>query len=563
MENAFRLNHVGFRPDAAKKFVLAKPGPSRFQVLRLDSCRFSPVFEGQVVKTNNELGNEEWLGDFSAVREDGIYRLQCGEEASRCFTVYRNVYDVPARVLLIYFNWQRCGETAMGWHGPCHLDDGLIAETGQHRDFSGGFHQSSDLRKWAHGVPLGLVGLCNYAKVLSPHWDTNSIASELMWGSDYYHKVIADNGMLYDSVYLPVGWDAREYYLSANNPLAHWNTLRFLAEASSYFRGKDRYYHERCAADARRIWNYMVSPERSYSNYTAPKLPPIGHNCLNSMFSCFYEDSALEIAYKLAAAAALFRATGEQSFLDTAAISATALAELQLKNGTIPENPASACFRESSDNAVLANSHNGYLWAPAGPLSLCDALQIAPDHPNASIWKDCIARIAEQYEFLARRNIWDLIPTIWQVNDSASADGYKGGYIGMPGTGESKLCSYKYYHVLNNMDIIANAVFMKKAARILSRVSYAEIAQRQLDWILGANPFDASSVEGVGYNQPNHFFSGEFFPPTPQIPGGVCVGITETSMNPSNPINNLGHEYDMPIVGFLIWLLAEISDFNG
>jgi len=40
---------------------------------------------------------------------------------------------------------------------------------------------------------------------------------------------------------------------------------------------------------------------------------------------------------------------------------------------------------------------------------------------------------------------------------------------------------------------------------------------------------------------------GQFFPHTPQIPGAVIVGVPD------------GVEYDMPCVGTLMWLLAEIS----
>ena len=41
---------------------------------------------------------------------------------------------------------------------------------------------------------------------------------------------------------------------------------------------------------------------------------------------------------------------------------------------------------------------------------------------------------------------------------------------------------------------------------------------------LDAIPYDASAVEGVGYNQPQRGFYGEFFPPTPADPRGRLHG---------------------------------------
>jgi hypothetical protein len=105
---------------------------------------------------------------------------------------------------------------------------------------------------------------------------------------------------------------------------------------------------------------------------------------------------------------------------------------------------------------------------------------------------------------------------------------------------------------------MAQAIFLRKAAIILDRNEFIGIAQRQLDWILGSNPYDSSTVEGVGYNQPHRGMFGEFFPPTPQIPGAVSTGISAKSFDPNG--YGLDNEYDMPMVGWLIWLMSDINE---
>ena len=105
--------------------------------------------------------------------------------------------------------------------------------------------------------------------------------------------------------------------------------------------------------------------------------------------------------------------------------------------------------------------------------------------------------------------------------------------------------SYRYYAGEFNGSLIAMLAFLHRSAAILEEPAYAAIAQRQLDWILGNNPFDRSSVEGVGYNQWEHVKTGEFFPPTPQIPGAVNTGSNS--------------EYDLPLCGSLLGVLSLIA----
>ena len=69
-----------------------------------------------------------------------------------------------------------------------------------------------------------------------------------------------------------------------------------------------------------------------------------------------------------------------------------------------------------------------------------------------------------------------------------------------------------------NAHLASHGVGLIKASRLLGLPRLAQLAQRQLDWILGVNPFDASTITDVGRNQPNVYRPGAFKPPTPPIP---------------------------------------------
>jgi hypothetical protein len=73
----------------------------------------------------------------------------------------------------------------------------------------------------------------------------------------------------------------------------------------------------------------------------------------------------------------------------------------------------------------------------------------------------------------------------------------------------------------------ARLASLASAALLASRQLGAEsatdlrrYATDQIDWILGLNPFDVSMLQGRGRHNP------DLIPENPNVPGGVCNGIT-------------------------------------
>jgi len=565
------VNQVGYLPGSPKYCVIPDPPEKEFSIHRLQQTVWTEVLRDELIKGGPELA-KGWTGRFSGLREEGIYQIRCGKLRSRCFVVHQRVYDVPMRVLFNYFPWQRCGDSKTGWAAPCHLNDGIIAETGEHIDLTGGYHQSSDLRKWAEFEPIGLAGLVAFGSMYHPVWGEKSIEEEIRWGCDYFHKLVREDGSIPHSVFIPIHWGAREWYRIDAPVSAHWTLIRYLAMATGFFKKTDPVYAAKCREVAIRVWRYMNSEKRPEGKFKAYKIPPLGHEGMNSWHSGFYKGSALDHANRLCAATALFRNTGDSAFLCAAAESASALTALQVADTIAGNEQYAACFWEGPDSEVLAESYF-YYWHMAGPLGLCDIVELCPDHQDVARWKRAIERIADQHLRTSGRNPWGLIATRWYTQGveppikvpftiEGSENLFNGGTLGARETGGmARQVYYEYFPFLYNLDILAAGLFMQRAAQITGKRTYTETAQRQLDWIMGCNPFDASTIEGVGYNQPHRGVFGEFFPPTPQIPGAVSVGVNENSF--SQESYGFANEYDMPPTGFALWLMAECTKINN
>ena len=552
---AIYLNHVGFTTNGAKHVVITDPPSMEFEVSS-DVWYKTVVFKGKLQRVSGDLG-EAWVGDFSALQQEGLYDIYCGNLRSRPFPVHDRVYDQALRTLYNYYPTQRCGDSLSGWCAPCHLGDAQRADTGERLPLAGGWHQSCDLRKWITGSTFGLLGLSQLGIQCKPRWDNGQIAAELRWGNRYFHNMIRPDGGLMDAVVAPLGWGDRNVAYNDAPTCASYLMIVGQAMAANFLRQSDPQYAEACVDHALRLWRYMTDPLRPQTPYT-PLSMPDGHEWLAEAFVTHYRGSAMERGDALYAALKLAEATGRQDFMDEACAIASQL--LQLQSHVTDENdPASGCFRIGPDNdKLIAFGSFSTFGTIFGAMGLTELAQLKPEHADAPRWRRAVYLIAEQKCRGAERNPWGLIPSYWSSDEAFSPR-------------QSGSARYRYFFNLRtsnggairvgpNSDIAGSALFLLRAADLLNQPRYRAIAQRQLDWILGCNPFNSSTVEGVGQNQPLRYMNGgEFFPPTPQIPGGVMTGIVgDDNDNPEPFSNNCSTEYDIPANAPLMWLLSEL-----
>jgi hypothetical protein len=465
-------------------------------------------------------------------------------------TIYSRIYDHPMRTIFNYFPTQRCGDSITGWHAPCHTNDARRVDTGEHVDVTGGWHQSCDLRKWTFGTSFGLVGLSQLAMQVAPRWDGGKIAAELQWGNQYFHKMARPDGGLMDHVVMPLGW-AEERDLYANDPPASATYATIIGQAmvARMFEEIDPDYSRKCLDVAEGMWRYITGPDYPKGPYNPPVVPRY-HEWLAGYFSQNYPGSALHLSDALYAAIAMHRATGDRAYLDAACARASALVELQV-GGDPSSDPMAACFRVGPGRSDIACLHGGGYF---GLVGLCELLQLEPGHPDAAQWRGTVHMAVEQKCSMAERNAWGLIPCYWYAENPG------GGRLA--GSGYYKyFFEYADFRVGMNTDILGAALFLLRAHDVTGDKRCRPTACRQLDWILGCNPFDASTVEGVGRNQPERLINtDEFFPPVPQIPGAVMTGmIGDEHDEPAPFAMGVEAEYDMPPTAMTLWLMAELA----
>ncbi len=558
-QNPIRINQVGFMTDSPKRFILTDNQTSEdtFAVYHFHETDAPPkmVFEGKLELEDERLGL--YSGDFTEVNEPGDYFITAGGYQSRYFWIFDKAYDNLARILLSYFTFQRCG-SELGWAGKCHTDDGIIKETGERVDLSGGYHQSGDLRKSPAGVSIGVLGMLRYGLKDTSPWGKTLFYDEIAWACDYYVKTIQDNGAMYNTLNVPFGWVAREFYKSAAPSSAQWCVTSILALGSVYFKNKDNAKAEKYLETAFRSFSYMISDERSPEQYDHPDKTPRGMDT-PSFYSLCKKGNSADMAYMAVVANDLYKATGNEDFKQYVRLGADKIISLMGKDAV-----AAGVLLDDEDTH-LAFMYNNYSHSNGGFMALCCAYEMFGDKK----YLDSIRNVAISLCNIAKKNPWHLAKSIYSDEDLNMIVGHPAPgrkmftrrdslgeleYVGTIRKNSKEVACYYAVHK-DNERVSANmsstiGVFLKRAAKLLDDKDINSVAQSQIDAVLGANFFDASHVNGVGLNHINHRPYAQFFPPVPHIPGAINIGFTSISHAEYS-------EYDMPCVGMFMYLLSE------
>ena len=558
MQNAIRVNMRGFLPNSPKRFVLCenKTGSDEFTVTLIhgEFVEHTVVYTGKMTDEYDEFGQKFQVGDFSSVTEDGDYYITAGGVNSRQFVIYNGAYDICQRTMLEYYTYQRCGHP-LGWNGKCHTDDGYIAETGEHIDLSGGYHQSCDLRKSPGGVSIGVLTMMRFATKDTSEWGEILIPDEIKWACDYYAKNIQDNGAMYNTMNDPFGWAGKIFYKSAAPSSGQWCATSILAIGSSYLKEKDKKRAEKYLKSAIRSYDYLTSDRRPSELYRHPKKAQRGFDP-DFFYDLCQKNSTADRLYRIMVDCDLYKATGDEKYKDDIKATLPSVLDkfLDGKLGFIAEET----FYKGGTVAGACN----YCWAPAYPMALVEAYDIVGDIFGL---KEKIRVAADAMLESASVSLWGDIKFI-----KSDADMERKADMPKPGQPDpTQKERYKdmlvpvdsangqnYYWVKNGMisNLCTNlGAFLARASVIFSERKYLVGAQNALDTMLGVNPQDSSHIRGIGYNHVMHKAFGQFFPSTPFIPGAVQVPYKSVDAHSAFA------EYDMPCVGNMMNLINESS----
>jgi hypothetical protein len=542
------VNHIGYTPKAAKFCLMGGDLSAEFFVRNQTDNQV--VLQGRLTQTKSDFGVYT-VGEFSSLRQDGTYYIEAGRERSPSFRVAPDVYEDALLKITGYFTLQRCGNTKLGWRGSaCHTDDGIRGDTLKHQDVEGGWHDACDLRKWVPPTLIGLFGLTRLKENLVLSWDQGKIEEELRWGNLYFIKMQEPEGYLMSHC-------GGDYFVHADNN--RWT--------DNNPDGKDDRMIDTRPADTITQWIYILSEATiarllvdSDPEYARASMESAQH-ALNWVMKENITRSAGELGAAIAALVEIYRTINDNRLLELVVRYADALLELQV---TRPEDSHSASiygfFWNKRDALRPPDTLEPYksIWQGCWPLQgLVDLYALYPNHPKSGLWADAIKLYCDHYlKPMTERNAFGIIPYgLFRKDPGGNRDLGRFWYRWFMEANPD-------WYVGINSNLASTGMALAKAAKILNQSKWAAMAQRQLDWILGVNPFNACTVMGVGFNNPQPMFGGEFYPSTPYLPGAVMNGISgdEHDHPQLRPGSWQECEYWTPMVAYTMGLITEITN---
>ena len=533
------LNHLGFRPRLGQKVLVVRAltdaSPAEF-TLR-DVSEMPLRITRALTKGPPDLG-PCLVADFSDLDRPGLYQITVGNEHSVQFAIAEDVWRRTLPKAVGYYRYQRCGVEVPGVHPVCHLDDARRRDNGQHVDVVGGWHDAGDLRKWMDVTMLNGIALLNLLRNIPeprPADPTHDqILEEVRCGNRYFLKMQDSDGKI---------WADAAGGVNGDNSDNHW-TDNIVGTSD------DRYINTAKRSGTAAIFAAL---QGLAAQCYALSDPAYARQCLDAGVRAWKAfdhppESTQDVAWWTVAACELFRATQDSEYRDHAALLGRDLLGRQNTSYLAGQRQVRGFWMRGDQPYMdIVNS-------ALPPLALLHLGETFPDAPDLAKWKDAVRLHMDEYLLpMAERNAYRIIP-LGLFMESPTPETYR------PLDGK---LTYRYFHPVRkqfwwqgaNCHLASNALLLGWAAKSLGgdNRKYVDLAYRQLEWIMGANPFAACMMTGEGMRNPypHSRFVG-------LIPGGIMNGIAgnaedEPVLDMQYDLNWRTCEYWSPHVAYYIW----------
>lgn len=496
-------SHTGYVPAGTKTALASGLGAEQFQMMDAASGRVVLTRPVQVAK--GPLGEFQVL-DFTDFREPGRYVLSAGGITTRPFRIAETVWRDTIWKTINFYYCERCGFEVPGIHDVCHRDWQSV-----HGDrrivINGGWHDAGDLSQGLINTAesaAAMFGLAERLRASDPVLSRRLI-DEGRWGLDWLLRNRYGDGYR-------IAWATMDFWTdgilgtvddvtfeAARTPGDNFTAAATEALAARVLKSEDPILAGFALEAAEQDWQWAVEQ--------APR------------------PTRVELAAEGAIASLeLFKVTGRRSYADKAVEFARIILECQQSQPTPWKTPLSGFFYASPrKDAILNFNHRAHYQAPV--VALCELCTSLPDHADRPTWLAAVKRHAEYLQAVARfTEPYAMLPSgLYRLDGSDDRHYQAQARAGVDLGGGYALRRFPIWSSFrgNNGVLLSHARSLAAAARLLNDPALADLCQRQLQWVVGRNPFSQSLMYGEGYD-----YLPQYTAMSGDMTGSLPVGIS-------------------------------------
>ena len=512
-EISFYFCQPGYHPRSVKNIII-------WSLEDYPQLRYELVEEtkNEVIKKDllekvgeNLWGRMEWLLDLSDFREEGNYRIKVSarkaQAISEIIKIDRNIYNILLEKAAKHLYLKRCGIF-------CHTHDAYLRSVDQedfgkiHRqvDVSGGWHDAHDDNKWIVFVWNVIYALCDVYEKLNPKWKGANEPlpyplAEAWWEVEWLLKMQKKDGSFYHGVF--------EWYPAVKD--GWWVDL---------VHTKDCMYDD-LGADARYLCDVWGSNEvnriMGREMNTSPSTPEKYHAYLAAAISRFgrlaavYDKNISERCIDAGQKILVWlkdRDIQPYQYIDVQCGLALTKVELYLRdksedlaaeisdhiNEVLSLQQPEGHFhslptcrglemysQEAGDERVFIDHPFAYV------ICLIRYLEVLPEGSLSGKVRQALSRFAELVKRLTCVSSFGHMPELTLAENPL---------LIMP---VSKTChGYNPY-------FLSIAYIMISLSELLNRLVYRDVGEKQIQWVLGANPRAMCFMNDEGYRNAGQY----------------------------------------------------------
>ena len=555
------VNQIAFDVDAPKTAIITLPEgqrANRFIIYQDQNMVYQGALQKQPSFTEWGENITYYLADFSSVKRRGEFHVVVNTHQqqliSSTFSIENNAYfKLTAQSTLSYLYSLR----------DSSQNDKYIRlhDTDYFANLSGGWMNSAVTQQksliqlpfynnlTSQQISMTVWALTKSYTKLSKLYDTalltKTLAEEVVWGADYLHRSLGDNGFFYMGVYgnndssdgrIIGSYDNnQEFIASSHTGFSEGAGMAIASLVRAYELSVETGIQGKFSAR-----QYLADAERAFS---ALQTLPRNNHTIGEHITTVYT--------ALIAASELYRVTKKPNYLAIARIYAEKLNNRSTSQGWF-----------SNDNSNTPYYHPVEAGFPV--IALVEYLAIERNIQRQQRAKQTIKH-ALNYELNLTSSVsnpFNLARQSFNLNKKGDSNNIHAGFF-MPHNDE----------VINNWQGENSRIASLTTAAIWGgqithsdkqgafgiKAPLANFAQSQIDWVMGKNPYKISMLYGFGIKNPEYSQSGDVM-----LNGGISNGITGATANANGagitwaegPDEQNWRWLDQPLANSLWYLLA-------
>lgn len=516
---------TGYRPESIKTAIVKVQGHNgRFQLV--DEVTKSVVFEGDVNQKKTAIGKFETI-DFSEFKKGGQYVLRLGNVTTKPFYIHQDLWEDSAWRVLNFVFCERCGYPVPGKHGACHADlNGTFK--GKVFPVNGGWHDAADMSQQTlqtGELAYSLMEMAKRAKEKKREQLYLRLMEEAKWGLDYIMKTRLGDGHRAQTWGTNLWTDG---FIGTKDDSTKWRKVRIHDRAfeNFMFSGIEAYASMMIDDDPMLKKNLHKIAKEDFA-YAKKRFDELGFNELSGGGGGDHAAMASNSQYMANisySASLLYQLTGDRYYAEEAAKAIRYTLDCQRVRPLGDKNQLRGFFyRDLNRKSIVHYTHQSrdFIFMQA-LITLCET---QPDHPDYGKWKAGIQMYGEYLKNIMKYvQPYGMVPSgVYHIDEVKDSLNFYRVQVGISKGAEKdykeqlengfKLDAEHYLRVFpvwfsfkgNAAVHLSTGKSAALCGKYLQDPELMDIAEQQLFWIVGKNPFGQSLIWGEGSNYPQQY----------------------------------------------------------